>query len=99
MQVGAGIVEIRASRAGDRLVLEVGDNGPGFGGRSQPPHGHGVGIANTRSRLEHLYAAEGRLEFGERPGGGLIVRVTVPFKAEEPLEAVDEAPEDIMGVA
>jgi signal transduction histidine kinase len=99
MKVEPGIIEIRASRSGDELVLAVGDNGPGFGARSQPPHGRGVGIANTRSRLEHLYGGGGRLEFGERPGGGLIVRVTVPFRSEEPLEVIDEAPEDIMGVA
>jgi LytS/YehU family sensor histidine kinase len=99
MRVEPGIIEIRAGRAGDALVLDVGDNGPGFPQGLQPPRGRGVGLANTRSRLEHLYGAGGRLEFTERPGGGLIVRVTVPFKSEEPLEVIDEAPEDIMGVA
>jgi sensor histidine kinase YesM len=99
MQVEPGIIEIRASRTGGDLVLDVGDNGPGFGPRSQPPQGRGVGLANTRSRLEHLYNGRGKLEFSERTGGGLIVRVTVPFKSEEPAELIDEAPEDIMGVA
>jgi signal transduction histidine kinase len=99
MKVEPGIIEIRTRRVGEELVLDVGDNGPGFAVRLQPPRGRGVGLANTRSRLEHLYGAGGRLEFSERAGGGLIVRVTVPFKSEEPLEIIDEGPEDIMGVA
>ena len=57
-----------------------------------------MGLANTRSRLERLYGANHRLLFGEPPGGGLIVTVTIPFKADE-LTETDDFAEEIKGVA
>jgi hypothetical protein len=57
-----------------------------------------VGLANTRSRLERLYGANHQLLFGEPPGGGVMVTVTIPFKADEVAEPDDFA-EDIKGVA
>jgi sensor histidine kinase YesM len=39
----------------------------------------GVGLSNTRSRLEHLYGARHRFEFHTPPGGGLAVTIAIPF--------------------
>src|SRR5919112_3749412 len=43
-------VRLTAERSGDRLRLEIADNGPGPAGG-----GEGVGLANTRARLAGLY--------------------------------------------
>jgi two-component system, LytTR family, sensor kinase len=77
-----GFVEVVARRAGDVLELKVRDNGPGLPKErtSSPPRG--VGLTNTRSRLEHLYGASQRLQFSETPGGGLTVTVVVPFRRD-----------------
>ncbi len=68
-------VEVRAACEGDRLVLEVIDDGacapvkPGFG----------MGLANTRARLECLYGEAQALDIEVLPDGGTRVRVSLPL--------------------
>ena len=76
-----GMLEVAASRDGSALCIEVRDDGPGF--RDAPaPGGHRVGLANARNRLERLYGAEHRLEIGNRPGRGAVVRLRIPWHTE-----------------
>jgi sensor histidine kinase YesM len=49
----------------------------------------GVGLGNTRSRLEHLYGSTHRFEFEAPLAGGLAVTIEVPFVVES--EAVEDA--------
>ncbi|MGH9944511.1 MAG: sensor histidine kinase [Pyrinomonadaceae bacterium] len=75
-----GRVEISAARVGDALRLQVRDNGPGLSaaksvGRS---HNGGLGLANTRARLEHLYGSAYRFEMMNAPEGGLVVTLEIP---------------------
>lgn len=70
-------VEVRASCEGDRLVLEVLDEGAG----TPPKAGFGMGLANTRARLECLYGENQSLDIEELPGGGTRVRVSLPLMA------------------
>jgi LytS/YehU family sensor histidine kinase len=72
-----GRVEIGAWRHGGMLHLRVRDDGPGL---PAGPINGGVGLANTRARLLHLYGAAQRLEAGNDPRGGCVVRVTLPFR-------------------
>jgi two-component system LytT family sensor kinase len=71
-----GMVEIGARRSGDRLVITVRDNGPGVAPSTQT----GVGLGNTRARLEQLYgdAASFSLRAGE--GGGAIAEIVLPYR-------------------
>jgi two-component system LytT family sensor kinase len=71
---GEGKLEISARREGDRLVLSVRDNGPGV--REEVT---GVGLSNTRARLEHLYGSEGSVRLASAPGGGAIATITIPL--------------------
>jgi two-component system, LytTR family, sensor kinase len=72
-----GKIILRARRRESQLELEVQDNGAGFpaGG----PQREGIGLANTRSRLQQLYGAEQRFELQNVPAGGLLARVVIPF--------------------
>ena len=74
-----GRVRVRAARSGDRLELEVSDDGPGFGGGAGERIG-GVGLANTRERLALLYGGAATLECRDAPGGGGSVRIQIPWR-------------------
>ena len=78
-KIGGGRVDISARREGDDLWLEVRDNGVGL---AQDAFHKGVGLTNTRSRLEHLYGDRYRFECHTPPGGGLLVTVVIPFSSE-----------------
>jgi two-component system, LytTR family, sensor kinase len=69
-------VRLTAERAGDRLRLEIADNGPGPTGGSE-----GVGLANTRGRLAGLYGNAARLELRAVDTGGTVVAIELPFRA------------------
>jgi signal transduction histidine kinase len=78
-KVGGGRVEIVARREGDRLRLVIRDDGVGLGPEALQLVNTGVGLTNTRSRLEHLYGDRQRLDFQRPPGGGLAVTIDIPF--------------------
>jgi sensor histidine kinase YesM len=88
-----GRIGIRAGRADGVLRLEVTDNGPGLSSpeRSGIQVKEGVGLANTRARLQQLYGPEHRLELSEAPGGGLRVALAVPFRTAHAGAANKEA--------
>jgi two-component sensor histidine kinase len=74
---GAGTITVRASRDGDRLVLEVGDDGPGPAG--EEPARRGVGLTATAERLALLYGPRQDLTTGKGPDGGFVATVSLPF--------------------
>jgi LytS/YehU family sensor histidine kinase len=69
---------LRAARRDSQLVLEVEDNGMGL--KSGQPKRLGVGLSNTRDRLEHLYGSRQSFEFLPAKSGGLTVQVVMPFR-------------------
>lgn len=75
----AGWVSIGARRQDGRLHLTVQDDGPGLGGATASLKGHGVGLYNTRARLQCLYGADGRLDVREASKGGVVVEISLPF--------------------
>ncbi|HEY2092291.1 MAG TPA: histidine kinase [Thermoanaerobaculia bacterium] len=75
-----GRVVVSVSAAGDRLRLEVGDDGPGL----PPDHSEsGIGIRNCRSRLEQLYGPDQSFRVRNRAGGGVIATIAIPLRYAE----------------
>lgn len=74
----AGRIEISAARAGDSLQLEVQDNGKGLpsGGELE----EGIGLSNSRARLQQLYGVSSHFELQNAPGGGLTVKIMLPWR-------------------
>ena len=85
----SGLIEITARRHGDRLELEVGDNGGGLLAPTDSLH-EGIGLGNTRSRLQRLYGEEHSLMLRNRTMGGVIVTLTMPYRtfASAPVGAL-----------
>jgi len=82
---GPGFVKISSRIDGDRVWLEVRDNGVGLSGSARSQFRSGVGLSNTRDRLECLYGEAQTLEFSEGDGG-LTVRIALPLQ-RSPLPA------------
>jgi two-component system LytT family sensor kinase len=78
-RTGPGSVHIAARVEAERLLLEVRDNGIGLTGKARLQFDRGVGLANTRDRLECLYGERSRLEFSEIDTG-LTVRLAMPLR-------------------
>jgi two-component system, LytTR family, sensor kinase len=75
---GRGLVQISAKRDNDAVWIEVRDDGVGLSAQARAHFNDGVGLSNTRARLECLYGDAHRLEFAESEGG-LAVRILIPF--------------------
>jgi two-component system LytT family sensor kinase len=78
-RAGPTRIAVRAWRQADRLELEVHDDGPGSSGRTS---GTGVGLSNTRLRLDQLYGSDHQFQFegSAPPWGGVRVRIGVPMR-------------------
>jgi two-component sensor histidine kinase len=82
-----GMVHLVGERRGDRLHVEVMNDGPG----SAPHSGQvnsGIGLRNTRSRLDLAYGSDYRLDIESLPTGGTSVRLDLPWRVYPKLEPV-----------
>ncbi len=89
---GSGI-EVAASRRDSSVEVEVRDSGPGFQegheervfnkffrGRTDNVRGAGLGLAICRAIVE---AHGGAIRAENRPGGGAVIRFTIPARTGE----------------
>jgi signal transduction histidine kinase len=61
--------------------VTVEDNGAGLSNKeNERGGGAGIGLQNLRSRLESLYGAAQKIDFGPQPEGGVMVRVEIPLR-------------------
>jgi sensor histidine kinase YesM len=74
-----GRIRIGGHLTGGMLQLEVSDDGPGMVDTSRLTNGRGVGIRNTRERLQVLYAERGTVSVTNTDPG---LRVALTFPAE-----------------
>lgn len=76
-RAAAGRIAIAARRRNGVLTLEVRDDG--IGERADVPRREGVGLGNSRARLQSLYGAGHRFEAGAAPSGGFRVYIEIPW--------------------
>lgn len=87
-RISGGTVTLRSRVDGDRMIVEIEDDGVGMepGRRHVPPEGglvresSGIGMKNVRERLEVLYGDEASVEIVSRPGRGTKVRLVIPLE-------------------
>ena len=70
-----GHITIRARREGERLIMKVEDNGPGLKAKS---NGSGIGISNTRARLEQFYGRDFSFHIENLSERGASVTLDIP---------------------
>ena len=75
----AGRIEISAREEHGALLIAVTDDGPGTPEEVMNSR-EGVGLGNTRARLETLYGAEYALQLANVPGGGAKATVRLPLR-------------------
>jgi two-component system, LytTR family, sensor kinase len=74
-----GCIEISAHRENGLLKLKVCDNGLGFAIGASTKSETGLGLSNTRARLQQLYGSAHHLELSSAPDCGTQVAVSIPF--------------------
>ena len=86
----AGWIEVHGNRDHDHLTLQIRDSGDGLPPDRLMALNRGVGLENTRARLEHLYPGAFQFTFSNLDRG-FCVTVRIPFEveqvAEEPIRA------------
>lgn len=89
----AGTIEIHTRRINGELEMQVKDNGPGFqeNGSGAGPFREGLGLANTRARLQQLYGSHHLFTLINDPKGGVVVTLAIPFDNN----GMDKQPEEI----
>jgi sensor histidine kinase YesM len=89
-RTAGGAVRIGTRRENGRLILEVQDDGPGIrAGQDRTSPNGGMGLHNTRSRLEQLYGGHAALElYGQERG--FVARISIPYHTVPVI--VEEAP-------
>jgi LytS/YehU family sensor histidine kinase len=94
---GPAIVQVGARREGDRLVVAVIDNGPGFSdaalaARDAAPGTHGgYGLSNVRRRLNGYFGQDARLSIDrDRVKGRTVVSMSLPLVVD-PVTIADPA--------
>lgn len=77
MEAG-GTVEAYVKRVGDKLWMQVRDNGCGLS--DSPTKGHGIGMQNTRERLAYFYPDSHEFLAQAPPDGGYEVTIQIPYE-------------------
>jgi two-component system LytT family sensor kinase len=80
-RLNGGTVTLRSRLEGDRVLIEVADDGVGMGNRPATAlkrTGAGIGMKNVQERLEVLYGNQAHFEVVSSPGRGTLVSIEIP---------------------
>lgn len=88
-RAAGGLVSIRAARENGSLRLRVSDDGCGPPGGDADSLKEGVGLSNTRARLQHLYGAAHQFRLRGAGDSGMTVDFTIPYRSARPQTHTD----------
>jgi two-component system LytT family sensor kinase len=80
-RINGGTVTLRSRIEGERVFIEVADDGVGIGNRPTTAlrrEGAGIGMKNVRERLEVLYGNQAHFNVVSNPGRGTLVSIEIP---------------------
>jgi two-component system LytT family sensor kinase len=80
-RIQGGTVTLRSHLEGDRLLIEVADDGVGMSGGAASvvrSNGAGIGMKNVQERLEVLYGKHASFKVDSKPGRGTSVAIEIP---------------------
>ena len=75
-----GRVSVHIRREAQMLCLCVEDSGPGLAAGREYGSGAGIGLANTRARLRHLFGERHRLSLTHTAAGGTLAEIAIPYR-------------------
>jgi hypothetical protein len=78
-RASGGRVDIDARCENGVLHLRVTDDGVGLTHAGDRPPADGVGLGNTRARLQYLYGSQHQFQLHGGPHGGFAVDISIPF--------------------
>ncbi|MEZ2346481.1 sensor histidine kinase [Terriglobus sp. RCC_193] len=73
-----GMIRTFVERKDDMLYLRIQDNGSGS--TVEKVKGHGIGLSNTATRLQHFYPDRHSFHAKPEERGGFLVRIAIPFE-------------------
>lgn len=82
LRITPGTVRISAGHRGDRLRIEIMNDGPEDMADARPagPRKPGIGLANARAQLDKIYGKDYRLELATQPSGITLVTLDLPWR-------------------
>lgn len=86
VQEQGGCITITIDKFGNDLLIEMADNGPGAKIESGNIYReNGVGLVNTKERLQALYQHKFSLVVANNSPSGVKVNIRIPYQVEQPL--------------
>jgi two-component system LytT family sensor kinase len=85
-RIHGGTVTLRSQLDGDRVRIEVADDGVGMDNRPASAlrsAGAGIGMKNVQERLEVLYGNQAHISVVSNPGRGTLVTIEIPASLPE----------------
>jgi signal transduction histidine kinase len=79
LKKGPALIHVSATATDAVLTLTVADDGIGFA----PASGSGIGLANIRERLRHLYGDAAALALRTGDAGGVVASIVLPLSGTD----------------
>jgi two-component system LytT family sensor kinase len=85
-----GTLTITAKVHDQMLIVQLSDNGPGLkDGQEQKNQSGGVGMKNTRERLQQFYGDRQAFTLAPNDPSGLVITINIPFETDEDASNAD----------
>ena len=79
-RVTSSLLKVSARRENGSLLIKVYDDGPGLKAGWQMKENGGIGLANTRERLQQLYGQEHHFDIRNHKDGGVEATLLIPVR-------------------